>query len=344
MKAVQLVEIGAPLEKNEIPMPVVASRDVLVRVEAAGICHSDVHYRAGKSPVGSLPQTLGHEVAGVIEMVGRDVVDVKVGDRVCLHYLLTCGECDYCRRGREQFCVKGAMIGKHRDGGFAEYIAVPARNAVHLPEAVSFETGAVIMCSSSTSFHALRKAQLEAGETVAIFGAGGLGMSAIQLAYAMGALSVYAVDIDEEKLSLAEKFGAIPINAAASDALAEIISHTEGKGVDVALEVIGLPKTMEQAVQSLAVFGRAVLAGISETPFSIHSYTELLGKEAQVIGCSDHLRYELPLLLAFVRQGKLDLSRMITKKVPLDADAVNNVLDALGQFKSQVRAVIKPNL
>ena len=344
MKAVQLVEIGAPLQNKDIPIPAVASRDVLVRVEAAGICHSDVHYRAGKSPVGPLPQTLGHEVSGVVEEVGGDVVDVKIGDRVCLHYLLTCGECDFCRRGREQFCVKGAMIGKHRDGGFAEYIAVPARNAVPLPEAVSFETGAVVMCSSSTSFHALRKAQLTAGETVAIFGAGGLGMSAIQLAYAMGALTVYAVDIDEKKLNLAEKYGAIPVNSAVCNPVNEIMSITKSKGVDVALEVIGLPKTMEQAVQSLAVFGRAVLAGISEAPFMIHSYTELLGKEAQVIGCSDHLCHELPLLLAFVRQGKLDLSRMITKTIPLDADAVNTVFAGLEQFRSQVRAVIKPGL
>jgi propanol-preferring alcohol dehydrogenase len=242
MKAVQLVEIGKPLKLREISIPAVASRDVLVRVEAAGICHSDVHYRAGISPVGPLPQTLGHEVAGVVEEVGSGVADVRVGDRVCLHYLVTCGECDFCRRGREQFCVKGEMIGKHRDGGFAEYIAVPARNAVPLPEAISFETGAVLMCSSSTSFHALRKAQLKAGETVAIFGAGGLGISAVQLARTMGALTVYAVDIDEEKLRLAEKFGAIPINAAAGDPVAEITRGTGGKGVDVALEVIGLPK------------------------------------------------------------------------------------------------------
>jgi propanol-preferring alcohol dehydrogenase len=340
MKAVQLVEIGGPLENREIPMPAVTSRDILVRVESAGICHSDVHYRAGKSPVGPLPQTLGHEVAGVIEKVGSEVSGLKAGDRVCLHYLLACGQCDYCRRGREQFCVKGAMMGKHRDGGFAEYIAVPAVNAVHLPEDVSFETGAVIMCSSSTSFHALLKAQLKAGETVAVFGAGGLGMSAIQLAYAMGALSVYAVDIDEEKLKIAETYGAIPINAGICDAVNEINHATKSKGVDVALELIGLPKTMEQAVQSLAVFGRAALAGISEAPFKIHSYTELLGKEAQVIGCSDHRLHELPLLLEFVRQGKLNLSKVITQKVPLDAGAVNTVLDELEQFKGQVRAVI----
>ena len=344
MKAVQLVEIGAPLHNMEVPMPGVGSRDILVRVKAAGICHSDVHYRAGKSPVGPLPQTLGHEVAGVVETVGSQVADVRVGDRVCLHYLITCGECEYCRRGREQFCVKGVMIGKHRDGGFAEYISVPAINAVHFPEEVPFETGAVLMCSSSTSFHALRKAKLKAGETAAIFGVGGLGMSAVQLAYAMGALAVFAVDIDEEKLVLAENYGAIPLNAANCDPVDEIMNDTNGRGVDVALEVIGLPKTMQQAVKSLAVFGRAALAGISDIPFKIHSYSELLGKEAQVVGCSDHLLHELPLLMEFVRRGKLDLSRVITREVPLDANAINSVLDELEQFRSQVRAVIKPDM
>ena len=164
MKAVRLVEIGKPLQEQEIPIPVVGEHDVLVQVKAAGICHSDVHYRAGKSPVGDLPQTLGHEVAGIIEKVGNGVAKDRIGERVSLHYLLTCGDCDYCRQGKEQFCVKGAMIGKHRDGGYAEYIAVPARNAVPLPEAVSFEQGAVLMCSTSTSFHALRKARLRAGE------------------------------------------------------------------------------------------------------------------------------------------------------------------------------------
>jgi propanol-preferring alcohol dehydrogenase len=343
MKAVRLVQAGSPLELQEIPIPGIGHRDILVRVEAAGICHSDVHYRAGKSPVGPLPQTLGHEVAGVVERIGSDVSGLTVGDRVCLHYLLTCGQCDFCRRGSEQFCVQGAMIGKHRDGGFAEHIAVPAKNAVHLPEEISFETGAVLMCSSSTSFHALRKAGLKAGETVAVFGAGGLGMSAIQLADTMGALSVFAVDINQDKLALAETYGAIPVNAADGDPVAAIMESTEGKGVDVALEVIGLPTTMEQAIQSLAVFGRAALAGISEAAISIHSYTELLGKEARIIGCSDHLYHELPLLLDYVRRGKLDLSEIITKEVPLNAEAVNNVLDDLEQFKSQVRAVIRPN-
>ncbi|MFN2164640.1 MAG: alcohol dehydrogenase catalytic domain-containing protein, partial [Anaerolineae bacterium] len=213
MKAVRIVEIGEPLEMQDIPVPPVGAGEVLVRIKAAGICHSDVHYRAGASPVGPLPLTPGHEVAGIVEKVGAGVSTLRAGDRVCLHYLLTCGQCHHCRSGHEQFCPEGQMIGKNCDGGYAEYIVVPARNAVHLAEGIPFEQGAVLMCSSATSFHALRKGQLQAGETVAIFGAGGLGMSAIQLAQALGALEVYAVDINPEKLQQAQSYGAHPVDA-----------------------------------------------------------------------------------------------------------------------------------
>jgi propanol-preferring alcohol dehydrogenase len=234
------------------------------------------------------------------------------------------------------------MLGKHTDGGYAEYIAVPARNAVRLADEVSFEQGAILMCSSSTSFHALRKARLRAGETVAVFGAGGLGMSAIQLARIMGALEVYAVDINDEKLELAEGFGAVPVHARRSDPVAEIRRLTGGRGVDVAVEVIGLKLTMEQAVRSLAILGRAVLAGITDQPFSIDSYADLLGREAEVIGSSDHLLWELPVLVEYVRQGRLDLSHVVTRTVPLEAKAINGVMDALEEFGGEVRAVIQP--
>lgn len=342
MKAVQLVEIGQPLELQEAPVPEIGDRDVLVGVEAAGICHSDVHYRAGASPVGPLPITLGHEVAGVVEEVGSQVTNAEPGDRVCLHYLITCGDCYYCTVGSEQFCVEGSMIGKYRDGGYAETIAVPARSAVHLPEEIPFEQGAVMMCSSATSFHALRKARLDAGETVAVFGVGGLGMSAIQLARAMGALDVYAVDINEERLAMAEGFGAIPVNAAASDPVSKMRELTDGKGVDVALELIGLPQTMKQAVQSLAVFGRAVLVGIASEPLEMDTYGEILGREAEVIGAADHLLQELPLLIEYVRRGTLDLSDVVTRTIPLDADAINEALDELEEFGGGVRTVITP--
>jgi len=342
MKAVRLTKIGNPLELQEISLPKIGERDVLVRVKAAGICHSDVHYRSGISPVGALPQTLGHEVAGIVEEVGAQVNFPKIGDRVCIHYQLSCGDCYFCVSGNEQFCKQGMMIGKHCDGGYAEYIAVPARNTILLPDEVTFEQGAILMCSSATSFHALKKARLKVGETVAVFGAGGLGISAIQLARIMGALDVYSIDINKDKLKLSEKFGAIPINAADEDPVSSLYKYTNNRGVDVVLEVIGLPQTMKQAVESMGVFGRTALVGITDKPFEIFSYQELIGKEAEVIGCSDHLLSELPLLVELVRRKKLDLSHVITKKISLDASLINEVMDDMGKFGSEVRAVICP--
>jgi propanol-preferring alcohol dehydrogenase len=301
-----------------------------------------VHYRAGRSPVRPLPLTLGHEVAGVVEQTGRLATSVRVGDRVCLHYNITCGECYYCSTGNEQFCAKVLMLGHYTNGGYAEYIAVPARNALVLPDEIPFEQGATLMCASATAFHALRKSRLRAGETVAIFGVGGLGMSAIQLARAFGALDVFAVDINQEKLQLAAHYGAIPVNAQHAAPAAEIRKSTNGKGADVAIELIGLPETMRQAVQCLGVMGRAVIAGISDRPLEIDTYHELLGNEAEIIGSNDHLFQELPMLLELARRNVLDTSRVVTRVVPLDAEAINRALDELERFGGGVRAVIVP--
>jgi len=342
MKAIRLVQPGRPLELREVPVPAVGSRDVLVRVKAAGICHSDAHYRAGRSLVRPLPLTLGHEVAGVVEKAGTEIAQFKPGDRVCLHYLTSCGECAYCQWGNEQFCTAGSMIGKYRDGGYAEFVAMPARSVFRLPKEISFEHGAILMCSSATSMHALNKARLRAGESVAVFGVGGLGLSAIQLAKVFHARAVFAVDIRPEKLALAERFGAVPVNAAECEPVAEIGRLTGGRGVDVALELIGLPLTMQQAVRSLAIQGRAALAGITDKTFEVAPYTEVLNKEAEIIGVSDHLAQELPELLECARRGTLDLSAVVTRTLPLEPKAVNQALDDLERFGSEARMVILP--
>jgi propanol-preferring alcohol dehydrogenase len=342
MKAVRLIQPSRRLEMQELPVPEPGPDDAVVRVKAAGICHSDAHYRAGKSRVEPLPLTLGHEVAGVVERVGTGVTEFKAGDRVCLHYLATCGECGYCKQGSEQFCGTGKMIGKYRDGGYAEFILMPARSLFRLPDEIAFEHGAILMCSSATSMHALSKARLKAGETVAVFGVGGLGLSAIQLAKALGAREVFAVDINRRKLELAERFGARVINAVETEPVHELRRLTGGRGVDVGLELIGLPLTMRQTVQALAIKGRAALAGITDKTFEIAPYEEVLNKEAEIIGVSDHLASELPLLIEWARQGKVNLSNVVTRTIPLDADAINETLDGLEKFNDEGRVVIKP--
>ncbi|MGO9308959.1 MAG: alcohol dehydrogenase catalytic domain-containing protein [Spirochaetia bacterium] len=342
MRAVRLVEVGSPLKMQAVPVPKIGDRDVLVRVKAAGICHSDVHYRAGTSPVRPLPMTLGHEVAGIVEKTGASVKELAPGDRVCLHYNITCGDCLSCVSGNEQFCPTGLMIGHYTDGGFADYIAVPSRNALRLPHEIPFEQGATLMCASATAYHALRKSGLRAGETAAIIGVGGLGVSAVQLARAFGALSVFAVDIREESLAFAAGFGAVAIDARKVDPVEEIRTLTGGRGADVALELIGSSRTMRQAVQCLAPLGRAVMVGITAEPLTLDTYREVLGKEAQVIGSNDHLRAELPTVIEMARRGVLDISRVVTRSIPLDAAAINGALDGLEKYSAGIRTVVVP--
>ena len=341
MKAVQLIEIGKDLEVREVPVQEPKSNEVLIRIKAAGICHSDVHYREGVSSVDHLPITLGHEVAGEIEKLGSEVTNYQVGDRVCINYMVTCGKCKYCVQGTEQFCVEGKMIGKNIDGGYAEKITVPTRGIFKIPDSVSFEHAAVMMCSSSTSLHALRKTRFKKGETIAIFGLGGLGISALQLAKEIGAKEIYTIDINSSKLDIAKKMGAVPINAKLTDPVQKIMELTSNDGVDVALELIGLPLTLNQGVRSLARFGRLGMVGITTDKFSINSY-EAIGREKEIIGVSDHLLSEIPFLLELADKSKLDLSKVVTKSVPLEAKEINEIHYQLKEFKADFRTVIKP--
>jgi propanol-preferring alcohol dehydrogenase len=281
-------------------------------------------------------------VAGIVETTGAQVRRFAEGDRVTVHYLVTCGQCAFCESGTEQFCPGGEMIGKHRDGGYAEFIAVPERSVFGLPDEIPFEQGAILMCSSSTALHALNKARLHQGETVAVFGVGGLGISAVQLAKLLGAAQVFAVDINPAKLEVARRFGAIPVDASVDEPIGQLRELTRGRGVDVALELVGLPLTMRQAVQSLAILGRAAIVGLTREALEIAPYSELINKEAEIIGVSDHLANEIPALVEFVRTGKLDLSHGIIRPVPLEAAVINGVLTSLENFGNDMRVVIRP--
>ncbi len=340
MRAVQIVEIGGPLQLREVALPEPGPGEIRVKVQAAGICHSDAHYRDGAASVAFLPITPGHEVAGVVDKLGASVDNVTVGARVALHYLFTCGQCDYCARGLEQFCTAGRMLGKHVNGGYAEYVVAPARNAIPIAATVSAAEAAIMMCSSATAFHALRKARMAAGDRVAVFGVGGLGMSALQLARAGGAAEVFAVDVDADKLKAAAAYGAQPIDATDGAADVQLRARTHGRGVDVALEFAGLPVTQRQAVASLAVHGRVALAGISRAPFAVDSYATVINREAEIIGVSDHLHGELTTLMEFTRHGLLDLASVIAERLPLDAAQINRRLDALAGFHGRTRSVI----
>src|SRR3954470_8131010 len=303
MHAVRLTQLRSPLINDQIDEPIAGSGELLVDIRAAGICHSDAHYRAGGGS-GNLPLTLGHEIAGVV---------AGTGQRVALHYLHD----------------DGRMLGKEVDGGYAERIVVPAGNAVPIPDAVPFEVAAVMMCSTATAYHALRLASLRGGESVGIIGFGGLGASAVQLAKAMGAGDVFAVDRVPEKLDVARTFGAIP--AAVEDL----------RDIDVALDFAGHPPTTLAALRSLRRGGRIMIVAINLRELAIDPYRDVLAKERHIIGVSDHTRDELVALLAMAAQGQLDMGGVITRRVPLDAAAINGVLDNLDAGTAHLRTVIE---
>jgi len=303
MHAVRLTQLQSPLVDDDIAEPVAGSGELLVDIRAAGICHSDAHYRAGGGSV-NLPLTLGHEIAGVI---------TGTNDRVALHYLHD----------------DGRMLGKEADGGYAQRIAVPAANAVPIPDGVSFEAAAVMMCSTATAYHALRMASLRTGESVAIIGFGGLGASAVQLAKVLGADRVFAVDRVPEKLEMAKSFGAIPAGV------------EELRDIDVALDFAGHPATTLQALRSLRRGGRIMIVAINLRELAIDPYRDVLAGERHIIGVSDHTRGELVELLDLARRGEIDMSRVITRRVGLAADAINAVLDDLDRGTTHLRTVIE---
>ena len=233
------------------------------------------------------------------------------------------------------------MIGKSRDGGFAEYICVPASSAHAVPSGIDLAEAAIMMCSTSTAFHAMKKARLQPGETVAVFGCGGLGYSAVQLAKTLGASRVFGVDIDEHKLAQVEQLGAEGVHAGQVDPVDRIRALTGGTGVDVAVELVGLTRTMDQAVRVLANQGRAALAGITDEALSVNTYHDVIGREAEIIGVSDHQGSEIRQLLAWRVQGRITPGDGITGVVPLEAEAVNGVLDQLECFDAGTRTVIE---
>jgi propanol-preferring alcohol dehydrogenase len=259
---------------------------------------------------------------------GERVKGVEEGERVCVHYIASCGDCTFCRTNRENFCEQYQMIGKDIDGGFAEYIKVPASNVLKLPDALPFEQACILGCAVSTAYHALRRGRIRAGGTVVVYGVGGLGAQAISLAKILKAGKIVAVDISDEKLKLARSFGADEIvNAATEDPAQRIEEMTEGKLADVVLDLVGAAKVVEQEIRCVGKGGRMVLVGIGRDDLRVSPYRTIIGKEMELVGVNDHLRSELTELLDMVGSGKMDLSRSITHRVHLDE--VNSGLEIL---------------
>lgn len=340
MKAARLTKVGAPLEIVEVPIPEPGPEDILVRVKAAGICSSDLHYQDGRSEVTRLPITLGHEVAGEVTKCGGNVKNLKEGDRVSLFYLVTCGECMKCSTGHDNYCEEAKMLGKNIDGGFAEYLSIPARNAFPFPESIPYAQAALMTDAVATPFHALKRANVQTGESVLIIGIGGLGIHAVQLAKIMGAGQVIAMDLDRDKLNLAREVGATAtVNPQEEDAAEKIAEITGGHGVDIAIELIGLATTIRQAIDSTGLGGRTVVVGICPDEMELNPYHDLLLLEKTIMGSADQCRADFPVIIEMAAQKRLDLSNSVSHELPLEE--INRGLEMLKSKKENpVRIVI----
>jgi len=341
MKAARLHKIGKALSIDSVEIPRIGAADVLVDVQGAGICHSDIHYRNGVSPVSELPITLGHEIAGVIAETGGAVEGVEKGDRVLVHYVISCGSCNYCRTGREHYCAKYQMIGKTVDGGLAEYVKVPARNVLKLPQTIPFEQAAILGCAVSTAYHSLKRGNVGDDDTVVVYGVGGLGSHAVQLASKIfKAKRVIAVDISEGKLEIAARMGASEVvNANSVDPVERIKEITEGRLADVVLDYVGQRKTIENAIRFIGMGGRVVLVGVSPDEIQLSPYKTIIGKEMALIGSDDHLKSELSKLIELIESRKLDLSTSITHKVRLE-DENDGMQIVEGNIGNSIRVVV----
>ncbi len=340
MQAARLTETGSPLEIVDLPIPQPGPGEILVRVRAAGICSSDLHYRDGRSRVTRVPIILGHEISGEVAECGKNVKGLKRGDRVSLFYLVTCGKCMMCCTGKDNYCPEAKMLGKNIDGGFAEYVTVPARNAFPFPEAIPFSQAALIADAVATPFHALKRASVQTGENVLIIGIGGLGLHAVQIARIMGAGRVIAMDLADDKLELALRVGATAvINPQRDNAADKIATLTGGGGVDIAVELIGLGGTIRQAIEYTGPGGRTVVVGICPEEIGLNPYHDLLLKERTIMGSADQCRADFPVIIEMAAQGRLDLSHSVSLELPLAE--INRGLEMLEKKdRNPVRVVV----
>ena len=327
MRAAVFSGPGRALEIATIARPDPGPGEVLVRVSACGLCHSDLHYLDHGVPTFKTPPlVLGHEISGTVARVGAGVDAAVVGTSVLLAPVTTCGACVPCRTGRENICAGQRMLGNSVDGGFAEFVTAPARDAFPIPPEVPVEEACVIADALTTAFHAVtRRARVEAGETVVVYGCGGLGLNVVQVCALIGA-HVIAVDVDPRKLVLATQLGAsIAIDAREEDAAKRVRHDTDG-GADVAIEAIGLPRTQEQALASVRAGGRLVLLGYAAEPMSLPG-GRVTYRELTVIGTLGCRPVDFPVVLELVRRGRLRITSLVTHRHSLER--INEGFDAL---------------
>jgi len=287
MRAMVVSQFGHQPELTELPQPIPSGDEVLLRVRAAGVCHTDIKIRDGLVPDVSLPMTLGHEIAGEIESVGPDVKKAAVGDRGIPYGYVTCGRCRFCISGRTSLCEELALrYGFGPVGGYSEYVLVPERLFVRIPDSIAFDEAAVASCSVVTPYHALAKrAHLGVGESVVVVGAGGgVGLHAVQLAHRMGG-QVIAVDVDPKRESNVLEQGAGAFIVSNDEGFAAAVHRaTNGRGADVVIDIVASASTMAESISCLGLGGRLVLIGYQQTEPLRASTPDIVFREIEIYG------------------------------------------------------------
>lgn len=340
MRAARFHAVGKPLQIEDIEKPRLNSNDVLIRVKAAGMCYSDVHVLDGIIAADP-PVTLGHEIAGIVEEVGSSVGDYRKGDRVLVHFLSPCGKCKRCLQGKGMQCFRLFQregYGFSDDGGYAEYCKVDAERLVKLPDDLSIEFAATLGCAGITAYHAVKSiARVKMGETVVIYGAGGVGLYTLQVARLSGAYTI-AVARSEARLRLAESLGADHVvSAKDGNVRKEVKRLTDGTGADVVLDFVISDESVKNAMSMLANGGRLVLVGVSNKPISIDPQITVL-KEFSLLGSLVGTKDELEELVGLASSKRI---RSIANKA-FTLDEVNDALTMLRRGEIVGRGYIVP--
>jgi 2-desacetyl-2-hydroxyethyl bacteriochlorophyllide A dehydrogenase len=315
---------------DEVPVPDPGRGEVLVQVKACGVCASDLHVVQGVTPHGpSLPQILGHEPSGVVAAVGDDVDGWMPGDRVAFQMARPCGACAYCQVGREALCQDLRVPGVDADGAQAEYAIADQRFLTPLPSTIAFDQAAIMTDAVATPYHALKRGGVGEGVLVAVFGLGGLGMHAVQLAKLAGA-DVIGVDLDPVNLERALAWGADEVVDASDGKPARRIKEVTGGGVDRSFEFVGATATVDQALKCLKPGGRATVVGLTPQPLRLMPQALFVAQELELVGSFGSTASDLNELIDLADAGRLDLSHSITHRTDIDGFP-----DALRQLETR---------
>lgn len=304
MKAVQIVEYHRPFRYGECPLPDPGPQEVLVRVKASGLCLTDLHLSQGRQRIEPLPRIPGHESAGEIAALGGEVKGWKIGQRVLIVIDVSCGVCIHCLTGQTQRCRRLKRIGFERDGGHADYVAVPSGNLISIPDPLSYEDVATLPDAGATMYHSLiSQGKVGINQKVVVLGVGGIGIYGVQIARLAGA-QVLATSRKEARLAAAKEHGAIPLNPMKENLREAVEEFTRGEGADLVADCIGSVESIQDGLAILRPGGKLLVIAYIDDNFLVPSIP-FFSTEKEIIGCRGCNRQELIATLDLVAQGKI---------------------------------------